>query len=241
MSGKLIGVGVGPGDPEHLTLKAVRVLRSATRVFVPETGVGGAGGGRAEAIVAAHVPAERIVPLAFAMGDAAARAGNWDRGGAAVAAVVRTGATAAFATIGDPNLYSTFSYVAHTVRALVPDVAVETVPGITAMQDLAARAGIVLSEGEECLALIPRTAGDQAVRAALGSFDTVVIYKSGRHLPQVLDALRDAGALDRAVYGEQLGSAHERIRAAEELAEGPAPYFATVIVPPARRERGGRL
>ena len=94
--------------------------------------------------MSAHV---ECTPLDFAMSDAASRDEHWDRAGAAIAEVARTG-TAAFATIGDPNLYSTFTYIAHTVRALVPDVIIETVPGITAMQDLAARSGTVLAEGD---------------------------------------------------------------------------------------------
>jgi precorrin-2/cobalt-factor-2 C20-methyltransferase len=235
-TGRLIGVGVGPGDPEHLTLKALRALREADRVFVPAT----QRGGRAEAIVAAHVAPERREPLSFAMTDAESRADYWDKAGAAIAAVVRAGGTAAFATLGDPSLYSTFAYVVHTVRDLVPDVAVEVVPGITAMQDLAARSGTILAEGEDRLALVPYTAGDAALREALAAFDTVVVYKGGRHLPAVLEAVRDAGALDRAVYGEALGLDREEIVAAADR-ERPGPYLSTVIVPPARGGRGSRL
>jgi precorrin-2/cobalt-factor-2 C20-methyltransferase len=218
---RLIGVGVGPGDPEHLTLKALRALREADRVFVPE-------GGRAAEIVAAHV---ECVPLAFAMSDAAVRDERWDRAGAAIAEVVR-GGTAAFATVGDPNLYSTFAYIAHTVRELVPGVEVETVPGITAMQDLAARSGTVLAEGTERLALIPYTAGDDALRSALAGFDTVVVYKGGRHLPAVLRAVGE-----NAVYGEELGRPGETLTPPP----GAAPYFSTVIRPAAREGRGSRL
>jgi precorrin-2/cobalt-factor-2 C20-methyltransferase len=224
---RLVGVGVGPGDPEHLTLKALRALGEADRVFAPA-------GGRAAAIAAAHAD---VTPLDFAMTDAAARDAHWDRAGAAIAEVARDG-TAAFATLGDPNLYSTFAYVAQTVARLVPGVAIETVPGITAMQDLAARSGTVLAEGTERLALVPYTAGDAPLREALSRFDTVVVYKGGRRLPQLLDAVRDAGALDRAVYGEQLGLADERVGAPRD---GSAPYMSTVIVPAARSRRGGRL
>ena len=234
---RLIGVGVGPGDPEHLTLKAIAALRDADRVFVPETDTSDGGAGRAERIVAPHVAAERIARLAFAMRDDEARAGNWDRAGAAIAEVVRAGGTAAFATIGDPNLYSTFSYVAETVRELVPGLVVETIPGITALQELASRSGTVLAEGDERLALVPWPAGETRLREALDGYDTVVVYKGGRHLPRVLDAIREAGRLEAAVYGEQLGLDDEDVGAAAER-EGSGPYMSTVIVP--RRVAHGR-
>jgi precorrin-2/cobalt-factor-2 C20-methyltransferase len=241
VSGRLIGVGVGPGDPELLTLKALRALQAADRVFVPVTDAGEVG--RAEAVAAPHVPGERISRLAFAMTDVAARSGNWDRAGEAIAEVVRGGGTAAFATIGDPNIYSTFTYVAQTVRALAPGVRVETIPGITAMQDLAARSGTVLVEGTERLALFPFTAGEERLREALAVFDTVVCYKGGRRLPAVLEVVRAAGRLEDAVYGARLGLGGEEVRAAGDLGAGETgPYLSTVIVP-ARRdgERGGRL
>ncbi|HWT91636.1 MAG TPA: precorrin-2 C(20)-methyltransferase [Solirubrobacteraceae bacterium] len=244
-AGRLIGVGVGPGDPEHLTLKALHALQGADRVFVPETDTSRAGGdtGRAERIVAPHVDADRIERLLFAMRDDAARAGNWDRAGDAIAAVVRDGGTAAFATIGDPNLYSTFGYVAQTVRDLVPEVEVSTIPGITALQDLAARSGTILAEGDERLALVPWPAGEDRLRDALDGFDTVVVYKGGRHLPQVLDTIRDAGRLEGAVYGEQLGLGDAEVVATAEARDGSrGPYMSTVIVPRrVQHERGGRL
>jgi precorrin-2/cobalt-factor-2 C20-methyltransferase len=240
-AGRLVGVGVGPGDPEHLTLKALSELRAADRVFVPETDTTRGAPGRAERIVAPHVDGDRIERLLFAMRDDGSRAGRWDRAGAAIAGVVRDGATAAFATIGDPNLYSTFTYVAETVRALVPDVEIATVPGITALQDLAARSGTVLAEGDERLALVPWPAGEGRLRDALDDFDTVVVYKGGRHLPRVLDTIRAAGRLEPSVFGEQLGLDEEDVRAAAGR-EGSAPYLSTVIVP--RRSshaRGARL
>jgi precorrin-2/cobalt-factor-2 C20-methyltransferase len=237
-AGRLIGVGVGPGDPEHLTLKALAALQGADRVFVPVTDTGSR---RAEHVIAPHVDPDRIERLLFAMRDDAARAGNWDRAGEAIAAVVRAGGTAAFATIGDPNVYSTFSYVAETVRFLVRDVEVTTVPGIMALQDLAARSGTVLVEGDERLALVPWTAGEEHLREALDHFDTVVVYKGGRHLPRLLETIDEAGRLQESVYGEQLGLDGEAVGAAEAR-DGRGPYMSTVIV--GRRtphERGGRL
>src|SRR5918997_1172044 len=88
------------------------------------------------------------------------RESAWDAAAdAVVAAFVEGAATVAFATIGDPAVYSTFAYLAQTVRERLPRVVVETVPGITAMQDLAMRAGVSLCEGTESLALFPMTAG----------------------------------------------------------------------------------
>ena len=124
---RLIGVGVGPGDPELVTLKAVRVLATAGRVFVPVLAPGDTG--RAEATVRAHAAHDRIERLVFALNERAdrdRRERHWDAAGAAGggAGCAQTGGTAAFATIGDPNVYSTFSYLAETVRALLPGVEV---------------------------------------------------------------------------------------------------------------------
>src|SRR6266851_6877049 len=194
-SATLIGVGVGPGDPELVTVKAVRVLREADLVLVPVADTGERG--RAEATVLAHVSHDRIRRVTFALdagAEQASREAPWDSAADTVAAAFGSGAgVVAFATIGDPNVYSTFTYLAATVRERVPSLDVATIPGITAMQDLAARSGTVLCEGNETLALLPLTAGIERFGQALATFDTVVGYKSGRHLPEVLAAVRDAG------------------------------------------------
>ena len=244
---RLIGVGVGPGDPELVTVKAVRILATAGRVFVPV--LDAADTGRAEATVRAHAAHERVERLVFALNepvDARASAAGrqrreryWDAAGARVADWLRgTGSTAAFATIGDPNVYSTFGYLASTVRALLPEVVVETVPGITAMQALAAAAGVPLVEGAEPLTLLPLARGLDNLDAALAGPGTVVLYKGGRHLPAVTEAIAAAGR--DAVYGEHLGLADERVGPLSDM-DGCAPYLATVIAPPHRGVRGGKL
>jgi precorrin-2/cobalt-factor-2 C20-methyltransferase len=236
----LHGVGVGPGDPELVTLQGVRVLRDADVVFVPVADTGEQG--RAERIVLAHVttPPRRLV---FALTDESARDGAWDAAGREVADAFAAGArSVAFATIGDPNIYSTFSYLAATVRTLVPGVGVATVPGITAMQSLAATSGTVLVEGRESLALMPLTAGVEKLRAALATHDAVVAYKGGRVLPEVLDAVRAAGRIEGAVVGSALGMPQEDVRRAADVEpQHRAPYLSTLLVVPARPARGGAL
>ncbi len=237
---RLIGVGVGPGDPELVTVKAVRVLRDAGRVFVPV--LDPADAGRAEATVRAHSSHDRIERLVFALNeraDVGRRERYWDAAGARVAGwLADTGGVAAFATIGDPNVYSTFTYLAQTVTALAPGVVVDTVPGITAMQALAAASGTPLVEGGERLTLLPLAAGVDPLRDVLGADGTVVVYKGGRHLPELADLIRRA---DRdAIYGAHVGLPDERIDKLSNV-DGMAPYLSTVLVPARRAARGGKL
>ncbi|MGX1129668.1 precorrin-2/cobalt-factor-2 C20-methyltransferase [Streptomyces glaucescens] len=249
MSSRLIGVGVGPGDPELVTVKGVNALRAADVVVVPvmaaPDGTDGGERGRAEATVLHYVPEEKVVRVVFALNertDRARREATWDAAGERVAGLLRAHGAVAFATIGDPNVYSTFTYLAQTVAELVPGTVVETVPGITAMQDLAARSGAVLTEGTEPLTLVPVTAGAAVLKDALNGPGTVVAYKFGRQAGEVAEALRDSGRIDGAVWGSALGLPEESIRPAAELDGAALPYLSTLIAP-ARRDggRGGKL
>jgi precorrin-2/cobalt-factor-2 C20-methyltransferase len=241
---RLTGVGVGPGDPELVTVKGVHALRAAGVVVVPVMDTGETG--RAEATVLHYVEPSRVVRVVFALNERADRARReaaWDAAGAKVADLLRTHGSVAFATIGDPNVYSTFTYLAQTVGASVPGLAVVTVPGITAMQDLAARSGAVLTEGTEPLTLVPVTAGAEVLKAALEGPGTVVAYKFGRLAAQVAAALAATGRTEGAVWGSALGLPGESIRPASQLAEdgGPLPYLSTLIAPARRDGRGGKL
>lgn len=239
----LVGVGVGPGDPELVTVKGVNALRDAAVVVVPVMDTGERG--RAEATVLHYVGAEKVVRVVFALNertDRARREAAWDAAGAKVAELLRTHGSVAFATIGDPNVYSTFTYLAQTIGELLPGTAVVTVPGITAMQDLAARSGAVLTEGTEPLTLVPVTAGADVLREALKGPGTVVAYKFGRLAAEVATALRETGRTEDAVWGSALGLPEESIRPAAELADGPLPYLSTLIAPaPRDGGRGGKL
>lgn len=243
MSGsRLTGVGVGPGDPELVTVKGVNALRAAEVVVVPVMDTGERG--RAEATVLHYVPEEKVVRVVFALNervDRGRREAAWDAAGAQVTDLLREHGSVAFATIGDPNVYSTFTYLAQTVAAAVPGVEVATVPGITAMQDLAARSGAVLAEGAEPLTLVPVTAGAAVLKQALEGPGTVVAYKFGRLAREVATALRETGRAEGAVWGSALGLAEESIRPASDLPETPLPYLSTLIAPAARAGRGGKL
>ncbi|HET7480001.1 MAG TPA: precorrin-2 C(20)-methyltransferase [Rubrobacteraceae bacterium] len=228
MSGRLVGIGVGPGDPELLTIKGLRALREADEVFVPVADTGEVG--RAEATVREYLEPGRVRRLLFALSDdAEARERNWTNAAREVAEALRGGKVCAFATIGDPNVYSTFTYLARTVRESMPEVEVQTVPGITAMQDLASRSGTVLLEGDERLALLPFTAGEESLREALSEYETVVCYKGGNRLPAVLRVAEEGGRLEGAVYGARLGIEDEEVLPAEALAGREGTYLSTVV------------
>jgi precorrin-2/cobalt-factor-2 C20-methyltransferase len=244
MTARLVGVGVGPGDPDLVTVKAVHALAEADRVFVPVLSADEMG--RAEQTVRAHAGHERIERLVFALNertDTARRERHWDVAGQRVADYLRAAGpatTAVFATIGDPNVYSTFTYLAQTVAALV-DVEVGTVPGITAMQDLAARSGIPLVEGAETLTLLPLARGTDGLAEALAGPGSVVAYKGGRVLGDVVDAVRKAGRIDGAVFGAHLGLPDETVVPLSEVDTEAAPYLSAVLVPGRRETRGGKL
>ncbi len=247
MTPELVGIGVGPGDPDLLTVAAVREFAAAGRVFVPVMASDVAG--RAEAVVRTHLTHDRLERLVFALNDDVTgsqqrRHQRWDAAATRVVHYLREhGGTAAFATLGDPSVYSTFGYLAQTVRELLPAVRIRTIPGITAMQAAASAAGVTLVEGAESLTLVSlsRDLGtlDEALDAASRWNSTVVAYKGGRRLVQLRERVEAAGALDRAWCAEHLGTSDQWVTRLRET--DAAAYLSTVVVLPPRNGRGAQL
>jgi precorrin-2/cobalt-factor-2 C20-methyltransferase len=231
--GRLVGVGVGPGEADLLTVRAVAALRRADRVLAPTTAIDAVG--RAEAVVRQAVPGVVIERVAFSMVPArSSRDRSIERAARTVADHLAAGEEVAWITLGDPLTYSTFSAVAERVRRRRPATQVMQVPGIMAFQALAARTGTVIAGERTRITIRTALDGDDIGADLRDPTGTLIIYKGGRRLPELAAetaACRRAGA---AVAGELIGMPGERFGSLGELAaSGPASYLATVIVPAA--------
>ncbi len=233
---RLTGVGVGPGHPDLVTLQALGALDAADRVVAPSGAPDAVG--RAESVVRQVRPHLRVERVVFPMGTGGPSS---PASGPARELVpwLDAGEHVAFVTLGDPNIYSTFSSLASEVTRLRPQVEVTTVPGIMAFQALAAMAGVPLAEGTGALSLVTALDGTETLSQALEDPSrAVVVYKGGRHLPAMAKLLEEVGRLEGAMAGELLGLPGQRVGPVAELASGPAAYLVTVIVPPAGRVDG---
>jgi precorrin-2/cobalt-factor-2 C20-methyltransferase len=224
----LYGVGLGPGDPELITLKGLRLLQSVRRVFVAATAPERS---YALEIAAPHLdPArQQIVRLVCPpLRDRAALVARWRELAAEVALAQTDGQDAVFLTEGDPSLYSTFLHLRAALRRAHPEVAVETVPGVTSVSASAALVGVPLAIWDERLAIVPGTAAADDVRAALEQFDTVALLKPAR-AARLVPADAEAMLVRRAGRPEQTVLHGDAARAA-----AGDDYFSTLIV---RRRR----
>ncbi len=225
MTGRLVGIGVGPGDPELLTLKAVRRLGEADVVVALAAANRPS---RARAVVAAHLPAtvrELRVPLEMGPDRSSVNA-SYDRLAATVGDELAAGAVVAVLCEGDPLLFGTFIYLLHR---LPDDAPVEVVPGIPSAIAAAAAECRPLATGGEGFAVLPATMGTDGLRAALAAVAAAAILKTGKRFSEVRDLLREMGLLDDARLVVELGSPNERRLPLADWGEERAPYFSLIL------------
>ena len=223
-------VGVGPGDPELLTLRAVRVLEACGLILHP--GPGDRSGFAIEVVASRLRPDQRVRGMALAMrrGPDDGSVG-YDRVVAALVEEARSGHRAAFLTEGDPMLFGTGSYVSERLQKLAPDVPFEIVPGVSALGAAAARVGWPLAQKEEILTVCPATYHAEEIGAILDRGGPVCWLKAAGILPSLIEALRLRGRLDRAVLVERVGRPDERIFRDLASAQGEdLSYFSLILV-----------
>jgi len=229
-TGKLYGIGVGPGSLELLTLKAADILREVQVVFVPRGHSGEKS--RALEIIAPLLQNQEVRELEAPMTrDRSALDRMWQEAAKEVLAVLDEGRDAVFLTLGDSTLYSTYTYLLEALWRLRPGLAVETVPGVTSFSAAAALLNRALTTGQEGLAVVPATRGIDYLRKVLTTFENVVLLKVSPVFDEILALLRETGRLEDAAYACRCGM-EDQFLAADLSAAGEVPrnYFSLILV-----------
>jgi len=225
--GTAYGIGVGPGDPELITLKALRLLRAAPVVAYPAP-LGGASFARS--IVAAHLsPGQREIAIEVPMDPALHPAqGFYDAAAERIAAELRSGRDVAILCQGDPFFYGSFI---HLFERLAGEHAVEIVPGVSSLAACAAAARLPLARRNEPLVVVPAPLDEPLLEWRVAEAPLAAIIKLGRHFAKVRRVLTRLGRAERAVYVERASLQSQRVLPVAEVAAETVPYFAMVLAP----------
>jgi precorrin-2/cobalt-factor-2 C20-methyltransferase len=234
-AGKLLGVGVGPGDPELMTLKAVRVVAAAD-VVVHFAKAGNASHSRA--IAAAHIRADAIeLPLSYPVTTELPACSAeyrkairdfYDASAAKIAAHLDAGLTVVVLSEGDPLFYGSYMHLHVRLASRFPT---EIIAGVTGMSGCWSAAGIPIAQGDDVFTVLPATLPEDELVRRLTQADAAVIMKIGRHLPKLRRALHVSGRMPRAIYVERGTMADAQMIPLSAKADDEAPYFAVVLVP----------
>ncbi|MBI5740043.1 MAG: precorrin-2 C(20)-methyltransferase [Nitrospirae bacterium] len=254
---KLYVIGIGPGDPELLTLKAVRIIKETPVICVPKGREEGSSLALSIVEKAVSLKGKEIIEAHFPMrktkiqgpgsggqgpGDLPLDPGpwppdpdndldaKWDQAAQAILSKLSNGKNVAFLTLGDPAIYSTFYYLYDKLIELCPEPDMEIVPGVSSINLSAARAKISLGLADEKIAILPANyMGD--LRSALETFDTVVLMKVHKVFDQVLELLKEMRLLDKAAYVCRAGMEDEKIfKDISSVRPEDLNYFSMVIV-----------
>ena len=234
-TGRLIGVGTGPGDPELLTLKAVRALEEADVVaYFAKRG----SNGNARAIIGPHVRETWTeLPLIYPVTTEIHKDSNDYRDSIAnfyeesvhrVEKELENGKTVAILSEGDPLFYGSYMHLHVRLSDRWPT---EVIPGVTAMSGCWSQTGTPIVQGDDILTVLPGTLSEFELTRRLADTDAAVIMKVGRNLPKIRKALATTGMLDRSIYVERGTMANTRSTRLADKADDEAPYFSIVLVP----------
>jgi precorrin-2/cobalt-factor-2 C20-methyltransferase len=234
-AGKLIGVGVGPGDPELMTLKAMRALGEAD-VIAHFAKAGNAS--HARAIAAPHLrPGVSELALHYPVTTEQPKCGNgyrdalrdfYDEAAAKIAADLEAGRVVAVICEGDPLFYGSYMHLHARLAARFPT---EIVAGVTGMSGCWSAAGMPIAQGDDVFTVLPATLPEDELARRLRDADAAVVMKVGRHLPKLRRALATSGRLARAIYVERGTMADAKMIPLAAKPGDDAPYFAVVLVP----------
>ena len=235
MTGRLYGVGTGPGDPELLTLKAVRAIGEAD-VLAYFAKAGRSGNGRA-IVEGLLKPGMVELPLYYPVTVEIDKEHDdyksqitafYDASAAAVAEHLAAGRTVAILSEGDPMFYGSYMHLHVRLAGRFPT---EVIPGITAMSGCWSLSGLPIVQGDDVLSVLPGTMGEDELSRRLIDTQAAVIMKVGRNLPKIRRALSNAGRLGEAVYVERGTTPSGKSMRLSEKLDDTAPYFSLVLVP----------
>ncbi|MBB5345721.1 precorrin-2 C(20)-methyltransferase [Tunturibacter empetritectus] len=241
MPGKLFGVGLGPGDPELITLKALRIIRQAHVVVYPTAKHGQS---NARCIVSAELTHEQIeMPMIYPIttestdhpgGYEAIIAQSYDQMAEQIAAHLLEGRDVAVLCEGDPFFYGSFMYLHDR---LAHRFSTSVIPGIPSVMAAAARLGTPLVRRDSELTILPATLSEDVLTARLNPRDAFAIIKLGRNFTKVKNALSRAQVLSKALYIERATMSQERIVPLSEVDSPSVPYFSLILVPDSRQSQ----
>ncbi len=228
--GCLYGIGVGPGDPELLTLKALKAIRKAPVICVPQAS--NRRDSYALSIVAEYIkPEQEIMRVPFPTDDADGAAQVWREASVMVVERLENGQDVAFLTEGDPMLFSTFSYVLAGVRELCPDASVQIIPGVSSVMAAAASSQVPLATHGQRLAILPAAYGLDDLSEATSNFDTVVLMKVSPNIAKTLADLEELGLTGQSIYVRRVTTDREKvIKDLTEITDEDLDYFSLLIV-----------